>query len=114
MKNLQEMNQCKFKNLKDTDGPKGIFNLNLKIKQGSQLQGEKSCNFYEKPRSKPGIAFFVKNTALWAPRTPNSGMENRISEQNFYLTLIYMLIIDRKNEENLHSAVFSAYLGTLG
>jgi hypothetical protein len=49
----------------------------------------KNYNFCEKSRSKPGIAFLGKNTALRTPITSNSSMENPIlrTEFLFYIDL---------------------------
>jgi hypothetical protein len=83
-------------------------NLNFlgACKPGLQLQGEKSCNFYEKPRSRPYLTFLAKilPSGLAAPLIRVWG--TRFSEQNFYFTPIYVLNGDQKSEGNLHNVTF--------
>jgi hypothetical protein len=64
----------RFKSLALDPLPHFSFKTQNPFKIGLPATGRK--NLCEKPRSKPGVAFFDKNTALQVPRTPNSGVEN--------------------------------------
>ena len=79
---------------------------NTRLADTRKKKSAKSCNFYEKPRSRPYLKFFGKNTAPGLPEPLILVWRTRFSEQNCYFTLIYMLIRDRKNEENLYNATF--------
>jgi hypothetical protein len=60
-----------------------IFGAGLPTAMAKKSQ--KGHNFYEKPRSRPYLTFFGKNTALRARITPNSGMGNPNLRKEFFL-----------------------------
>jgi hypothetical protein len=76
------------------------------VKQGSQMQGQKSHNFYEKLPSRPYFDCFWQKYCPPGWQHPNSVWRTRFSEQSFYFTSIYMLTGDQKSEGNLHNATF--------
>jgi hypothetical protein len=73
------------------------------LKQGSQLQGQKSHNFIITPFYSLFWPLLAKILPSGAPKTLIRVWRIRIFEQSFCFRSIYMLTGDRKNEGNLHN-----------
>jgi hypothetical protein len=71
-------------------------------------KSQKGHNFYEKPRSRPYLTFFGKNTALRARITPNSGMGNPNLRKEFFYVNIYVNRRPKKMKEIFIMQLFSS------